>query len=118
MLYFLETKLLENKSVYFSLTKIYGVGNSTAFLLCKKLGFSLNLKIKNLTAEQTLDLLKLSESLKLILNNELKKMKSLLIKKLILIKSYKGLRRSQGLPVRGQRTHTNAKSSRKNKRNY
>ena len=116
MIYLLETKLPENKSVFLSLTYIYGIGPSTSSLLCKKLGFSLNLKTKDLTTEQTVDLLKLVDYLNLPLNNELKKLKTLSLKKLINIKSYRGLRRLRGLPVRGQRTHTNAKSSKKIKR--
>lgn len=115
MLYLLETKLPENKSVFLSLTYIYGIGFSTSLLLCKKLGFSLNLKIKDLTSEQTVDLLKLVDYLNLPLNNELKKLKMLSLKKLINIKSYRGLRRLRGLPSRGQRTHTNARSARKTK---
>jgi small subunit ribosomal protein S13 len=116
MIYLLETKLPENKSVLFALTNIYGIGQSTAFLICKKLGFSINLKIKDLTQEQTGEILQVVELLNLTLNNELKKFKSLSLKNLISIKSYRGLRRVRGLPVRGQRTHTNAKSARKNKR--
>ena len=116
MLYFLETKLSEQKSVYFALTKIYGIGKTTAFVICKKLGFSINLKIKDLTQEQTIEMLQLIDSLNLNLNNELKKLKSLKLKNLVSIKSYKGLRRVRGLPVRGQRTHTNAKSARKHRR--
>lgn len=116
MLYLLETNLPENKSVFFALTNIYGIGKSTAFLICKKLGFSINLKIKDLTQEQISEILRIVDSLNLLLNNELKKFKSLTLKNLISIKSYRGLRRVRGLPVRGQRTHTNAKSARKNKR--
>lgn len=116
MLYLLETKLSENKPVFFALTQVYGIGQTTSYQICKKLGFSLNLKIKDLTQEQTVEILKLIDSLNLVLNNELKKLKSLSIKNLISIKSYRGLRRMRGLPVRGQRTHTNAKSARKNKR--
>ena len=116
MLYFLETKLPEHKSVFFALTNVYGIGNATAFSICKKLGFSINLKVKDLTQEQVSEMLQLIESLNLTLNNELKKLKSLTLKNLVSIKSYKGLRRVRGLPVRGQRTHTNAKSSRKNRR--
>ena len=56
------------------------------------------------------------DSLNLTLNNELKKLKSLTLKTLVSIKSYRGLRRIRGLPVRGQRTHTNAKSAKKNRR--
>jgi len=116
MLYLLETNLPENKSVFYALTKVYGIGKNTAFFICKKLGFSINLKIKDLTQEQIIEILQLVDSLNLLLNNELKKFKSLTLKNLISIKSYRGLRRVRGLPVRGQRTHTNAKSARKNKR--
>ena len=116
MLYLLETKLSEKKSIFFALTQIYGIGKSTAFLICKKLGFSVNLKVKDLTQEQIVEILQVVELLNLTLNNELKKFKSLTLKKLITIKSYRGLRRVRGLPVRGQRTHTNAKSAKKNKR--
>lgn len=116
MLYLLETNLSEHKSVFFALTKVYGIGKNTAFLICKKLGFSINLKIKNLNQEQITDLLQLIDSSNILLNNELKKFKSLTFKNLIAIKSYRGLRRVRGLPVRGQRTHTNAKSAKKNKR--
>ena len=116
MLYLLETKLPENKSVFFALTNVYGIGKNTASFLCKKLGFSVNLKTKDLTPEQVEELLQLVDSSNLILNNELKKLRSLTLKNLISIKSYRGLRRVRGLPVRGQRTHTNAKSSRKGRR--
>ena len=116
MLYVLETKLPENKSVVFALTKVYGIGEKTAYLICKKLGFSINLKTKDLTQEQVEEIIQLVDSLNLTLNNELKKLRSLNLKTLVSIKSYRGLRRVRGLPVRGQRTHTNAKSSRKNRR--
>jgi small subunit ribosomal protein S13 len=115
MLYFLETKLSEHKSVYFALTNIYGIGKNTAYTICKKLGFSINLKIKDLTQEQITEMNRLVDLLNLNLNNELKNLKSLTLTNLVSIKSYKGLRRVRGLPVRGQRTHTNAKSARKHK---
>lgn len=115
MLYILETKLPENKSVIIALTSIYGIGKPTSLFICKKLGFSGNFKVKNLTEEQTLEILKLIEFLNLTTTNELKQLKSQNLKNLIEIKCYKGLRRNKGLPVRGQRTHTNAKSAKKNK---
>ena len=116
MLYLLETNLPENKPVFSALTNIYGIGKNSASQICRKLGFNSNLKIKDLTQEQSLEIIKIIESSDLILNNELRKLKSLTLKNLIQIKSYKGLRRVRGLPVRGQRTHTNARSARKNKR--
>lgn len=113
MLYLLETNLSNQKSVLFALIEVYGIGKSTALLICKKLGFSINLKIKNLNQEQIAELLQFIDSLDLLLNNELKKLKSIILKRSVNIKSYKGLRRIKGLPVRGQRTHTNAKSAKK-----
>lgn len=116
MLYLLETNLPDQKPVFYALTRVHGIGKDTAFFICKKLGFSINLKIKNLNQEQIAEMLQLIDALNISLNNELKKLKSLNLKKLISIKSYRGLRRVRGLPVRGQRTHTNAKSAKKNKR--
>ena len=115
MLYLLETKLPENKSTLFALQFIYGIGLPRAKLICRKLGFAPNLKVKYLTQEQIVELMKIIDSLKWELNNELRRLESMRVKKLVEIKSYRGIRRVIGLPVRGQRTHTNAKSSRKNK---
>lgn len=113
MLYILETKLSEKKPVLFALTNIYGINKATASSICKKLGFSLNLKIKNLTQEQVQDMLIFIESLNLMLNQELKTFRYQASKTLISIKAYRGLRKVAKLPVRGQRTHTNAKSAKK-----
>jgi small subunit ribosomal protein S13 len=112
-MYLFESELPDNMSVVFALQRIYGIGKKNSFLICKKLGFSINFKIINLSKEQVTDIINLIESLNLVLSSDLKKIKSLRIKNLIFIKSYRGLRRIQGLPVRGQRTHTNAKTARK-----
>ena len=113
MIYILETKLLENKSVYFSLTKIFGIGQFQSFLICKKLGLSYNCKLSNLTPDQIVKLIKFIENLNLLITSNLKKSKILLAKTLINIKAYRGIRKLRGLPVRGQRTHTNAKTASK-----
>ena len=113
MLYLLETKLPDKKPVLFALIQIFGINKNTASVICKKLGFSSNLKINDLTQEQIQDILIVIESLNLVLNNELKILRSKFLKTLISIKSYRGLRRIKRLPVRGQRTHTNAKSAKR-----
>ena len=113
MIFLFESELSEKKSVYFALIYIYGIGKSNSFFICKKLGFSKNLKIKNLTKEQIIKLIKTIEFLNIKLAGDLKKLKLFSLKNLVSIKSYKGLRRIKGLPIRGQRTHTNAKTSRK-----
>lgn len=110
MIYILESKLPENKSVFFSLQYVYGIGKTRAFFICKKLGFSENLKVKDLSENQIVQILSVINSLNFVLAHNLKKLTLELTKKLVLIKSYRGLRKSRGLPVRGQRTHTNAKT--------
>jgi len=113
MLYILETELPENKSVYFSLTNVFGLGKFQSFSICKKIGLSNNCKLSKLTANQTIKLLKLIETSNVSINNTLKKYKITLLKKRTQIKSYKGIRQLRGLPIRGQRTHTNAKTASK-----
>jgi small subunit ribosomal protein S13 len=118
MVYLFDSELPENKSIFFALTSIFGIGKSNSRIICKKLGFSNNLKIKSLSKEQIQALISAIEFSNLILVADLKKFKSLNIKKLVTIKSYRGLRLKQGLPVRGQRTHTNARTSRKKIKNF
>lgn len=113
MVYLFESELPENKSVFLSLMHIYGLGKFHSSLICKRLGFSKNLEVKNLSKEQVNKLIKTIEHLNINLASDLKKSKILSTKRLISIKSYKGLRKARGLPIRGQRTHTNAKTSKK-----
>jgi small subunit ribosomal protein S13 len=116
MVYLLETELPENKLVFLALKNVYGIGRSKSAFICKQLGFCFGLKVKELTEEQIIKLLKLIESSDLIITSDLKKLKQLITKNLVAIKSYRGLRKIHGFPVRGQRTHTNAKTAKKNKR--
>lgn len=113
MIYLFESKLPETKSFQFALKYIYGINKNKAFIIRKKLGFSCNLKVKNLSANQVTQVKKLINSLGWVVSNDLKKTNLLKKKKLILIKSYRGLRTKKGFPVRGQRTHTNARTSKK-----
>ena len=113
MIYLFESELPENKSIFFALTHIFGIGKSNSLFLCKTLGFSPNLKLKTMSKEQIIKLVNIIESSTLIITGDLKKLKSQNLKTLFSIKSYKGLRLKQGLPVRGQRTHTNARTARK-----
>jgi small subunit ribosomal protein S13 len=116
MVYILETELVEKKPIYFSLTKVFGIGQFQSFLICKKLGLSYNCQLFNLTPDQVLKLIKYIEESSLLINSNLKKSKIMITKTLIQIKTYKAIRRIRGLPVRGQRTHTNAKTASKVKR--
>ena len=113
MIYIFESELHENKSVFFALTRIQGIGKTNSLLICKNLGFSKNFKIRDLSKDQVSKLVGFIEVQNFSLSSDLKKLKLFIAKKLISIKSYRGLRKNQGLPVRGQRTHTNGKTARK-----
>ena len=113
MIYLFESELPKNKSLSFALQSIYGLGKVQSFFICKKLGFSKNLMVKDLSKEQVSRLIKVIESMDILVAGDLLKARLLVAKKLVSIKSYRGLRRYQGLPIRGQRTRTNAKTSRK-----
>ena len=116
MVYIFETEILNNKSLIFSLRSIYGLGIVRSRLLCRKLGYSENLTISDLSEDQVNELISLIQKSGLVLTNELKKFQIFLLKQKVSIKSYRGLRRIRGLPVRGQRTHTNAKTSKRLKK--
>jgi small subunit ribosomal protein S13 len=113
MLYILETKLIDISGIFYALKNVYGIGKTRSLDICKKLGFTKNLKVKDLSEFQIKKLVVLVENSSIIITSDLKKLKSLIIKTLVTIKSYRGLRKIKGLPVRGQRTHTNARTSRK-----
>ena len=74
MIYILETELLENKSVFFSLTKIFGINQFQSFLICKTLGLSHNCTLSKLTPDQILNLIKFVEKSNLLINGNLKKL--------------------------------------------
>ena len=116
MIYIFETELIADKSIVFALQKIYGIGKAQSLKICKTLGFSNNFKIINLTNNQLKNLIKFIESSNLIITNELKKRKSFSLQELVNIKAYRGIRRIKGLPVRGQRTHTNGKTAKLRRR--
>jgi small subunit ribosomal protein S13 len=113
MLYIFESELSNNKRISRALLSIYGIGGRSSKLICNKLGFASNFKIKFLTKKQVTKLIKRIERTNLLLGSELKKSKILINKKFIDINSYKGIRKKRNLPVRGQRTHSNAKTIRK-----
>nr|YP_010377292.1 ribosomal protein S13 [Odontella aurita]QYB22941.1 ribosomal protein S13 [Odontella aurita] len=113
MVYLLKTELEKNQQLLFALKSIYGIGHAQSFILCKKLGISKNYKVHELLVEQTNELCKILSGSGQNFTSNLKKLHILTFKKLISIKTYRGLRRLKGLPARGQRTHTNAKTAKR-----
>ncbi len=102
-----------DKRVVVSLTYIYGIGASTAKQICADAGVSEDVRVKNLTDEQIVALR--NQVAKYKTEGDLRREVALNIKRLEEIGCYRGIRHKRGLPVRGQRTRTNART-RKGKR--
>ena len=116
MLYILGANLAPTAKIRVALSRIYGIGSSKSSQACDQLGLSSTVKVSQLTRIQIDRLIQLIAQNHLI-DTELKRLVYNDIKRLQQIGAYRGLRHSVGLPLRGQRTHTNAKTSRKFKRN-
>lgn len=116
MIYLLETSIIETKPIFIALQNIYGINIFYSSHICKKLGVSFNYKIKNLSLKQKTHLIKIMNNYNLIFSSKLKLEKTLAEKTLVDLKTYRGLRKLQGFPVRGQRTRSNAKTSKKLKK--
>jgi small subunit ribosomal protein S13 len=97
-----------NKRVEIGLTYVHGVGRSTANQVLTKVGVSPDTYVKDLTEEETVKLRDAVEELEV--EGDLRRERSQNIKRLSEIGSYRGLRHRRGLPTRGQRTKTNARS--------
>ena len=101
------------KHVVIGLTAIFGIGRSRATKICSVVKIDPAKKVKDLT-EPELELLR-TEVAKVRVEGDLRREVSMNVKRLIELGAYRGLRHRRGLPVRGQRTKTNART-RKGKR--
>jgi small subunit ribosomal protein S13 len=101
--------LPKNKPVEYGLTALYGVGLFTARQLCEKLGIDKDKKVADLTEEEQGKIRRTLED-EYSVEGQLRAEIALNIKRLQDIGSYRGLRHRKGLPVRGQRTRTNART--------
>jgi len=97
------------KRVEISLTYIYGIGRSTANKIVKRAGVSPDTRVKDLT-EQAISRIREVLEGTYVVEGDLRRDVSMNIKRLMDIGTYRGLRHRRGLPVRGQRTRTNARS--------
>ncbi|KKP91712.1 MAG: 30S ribosomal protein S13 [Parcubacteria group bacterium GW2011_GWA2_36_10] len=103
------------KRVEISLTYIYGIGLTTANKILKTLKIDKNIRVKDLAEEQVNALRQMIEKSYKV-EGELKRDKLANIKRLKEIKAYRGTRHAKNLPARGQRTKTNSRTVRGNKR--
>lgn len=102
------------KRVEVALTYIYGIGLTTSQKILKKSGIKPELRVKSLSEEDLNKIRKEIESFRV--EGELRRDKASNIKRLKEIKCYRGVRHTKGLPVRGQKTKTNSRTVRGNKR--
>ena len=97
------------KRLWIGLTSIYGIGQPRARRLCEKANVDQTKQVKDLTEEEVTRLRAAIESEGRI-EGDLRKEMQMNIRRLIEIQCYRGLRHRRNLPVRGQRTHTNART--------
>jgi small subunit ribosomal protein S13 len=108
-------ELPREKRVLIGLTYIYGIGRSKAEEILLKTGIDENIKVKDLTQEQE-KLLRDLITDDYVVEGELRTQIAMDIKRLMEIGCYRGIRHKRSMPVRGQRTHTNARTRRGRKR--
>ena len=97
------------KRVEIGLTYIFGIGRSTSNDVLKALGINPDTKVRDLTEEEVAQLRNHIDS-NLTVEGDLRRERSQNIKRLMEIGCYRGIRHRRGLPVRGQRTRTNART--------
>jgi small subunit ribosomal protein S13 len=98
-----------NKRVIIALTYIHGIGRTTAIQIADKLGIAHSTRVQDLSDE---DILRIRETIDAgyTVEGDLRRQTAMNIKRLMDLRAYRGLRHRAGLPVRGQRTHTNART--------
>lgn len=100
----------KEKRFVIALTYIYGIGNTTAHKICQKLKIDLGTRTHQVTEEKLAQVRSLLEKEHSTLEGDLRRKVSADIKRLMDIGCYRGIRHVKKLPVRGQRTHTNART--------
>jgi small subunit ribosomal protein S13 len=98
----------EHKHAEIALTAVYGIGRQTAREICNEVGIESSIKIKELTEKQ-LEAIRNVIS-KMTVEGDLRREVSMNIKRLMDLGCYRGIRHRRGLPLRGQRTRTNART--------
>ena len=97
-----------NKHVVIALTSIYGIGNSRARKICAEAGVAPHTPVKDLAEPEVANIR--TAVAKYTVEGDLRREVSMNIKRLMDLGSYRGIRHRRGLPLRGQRTRTNART--------
>lgn len=98
-----------NKRVHIALTYIHGIGNTSAKSICEATGVDMTRRVNELSDAEVLSIREHIDA-NLMVEGDLRREKQLNVKRLMDLGCYRGLRHRRGLPVRGQRTHTNART--------
>lgn len=112
MLYIFGKNIPINKEIIYSLTHLFGINRYNSKKICKNIGINPSVSVNSLKKRKIRKLIQYIDQ-NFIIEQNLKKKLILKKQKLIDMKSTRGLRNLQGLPIRGQRTHTNKKTSKK-----
>ena len=99
-----------NKKLSYALRYVYGIGPTRADFVVKESGFDPDLRARELTEEQVNQLANIIMDNKFVVEGDLRRDVASSIKRLMAIRCHRGLRHQRGLPVRGQRTKTNART--------
>ena len=102
--------LPREKRVEIGLTYIYGIGRVTANKILAEAGVNPDTRVRELTDDEVKKITEAMEKLDVIVEGDLRREIALNIKRLVEINFYRGIRHRKGLPVRGQRTKTNART--------
>ena len=102
--------LPREKRVEIGLTYIYGIGRTTASKICADTNINPDTRVKDLTEEEVDRIRKYIDEAHLMIEGDLRRERNQNVKRLMDIGCNRGLRHRKGLPVRGQRTHTNART--------
>ncbi|MEM8799013.1 MAG: 30S ribosomal protein S13 [Pseudomonadota bacterium] len=98
-----------NKRVEIGLTYIHGIGRTKAKQICERLNMPRERRVNELTDAEVLQIREVLDA-DYVVEGDLRREVAMNIKRLMDLASYRGLRHRRGLPVRGQRTHTNART--------
>ena len=98
-----------NKRVEIALTYIHGIGHTKAKEICSKVGIPFERRVNELTESEVIHIREAIDA-DYMVEGDLRRMVGMNIKRLQDLAAYRGLRHRKGLPVRGQRTHTNART--------
>lgn len=112
MLVIFGVVLPKDKKIQYALTSLYGIGQQSSIKICRELGFAPNLKVADLTEEQQFEIAKKVKEEYRLENNLREEIRGN-VQRYISNGSIRGFRHRNKLPVRGQRTQTNAKTPRR-----